>query len=124
MSIIHTSDCPEFFTEERCYIRELLNRPDQPQLSVAQARVAPGITTALHALEVEEVYYILHGKGEMERAGVMLGTVKPGDLVRIPAGQSQRITNTGPEDLVFLCICTPRFRQEAYRDMEAPLSNE
>ena len=39
-------------------------------------------------------------------------------FVRIPAGVRQRIRNTGPTDLVFLCICTPRFEQSAYRELE------
>jgi mannose-6-phosphate isomerase-like protein (cupin superfamily) len=29
---------------------------------------------------------------------------------------AQRVTNTGEEDLVFLAICTPRFRPENYRE--------
>ncbi|TNE63264.1 MAG: cupin domain-containing protein, partial [Bacteroidetes bacterium] len=73
---------------------------------------------ALHALDVEEVYYILQGQGLMECNRVDQGSVQPGTLVRIPAGQSQRITNTGPDDLVFLCICTPQFRTEGYRDLD------
>jgi len=28
---------------------------------------------------------------------------------------SQRIANIGDDDLVFLCICTPRFVQPAYQ---------
>ncbi|TNE64844.1 MAG: cupin domain-containing protein, partial [Bacteroidetes bacterium] len=77
MSIIHTTDCPEFYTDERCYIRELLNADDLPGLSVAQARVQPGVTTALHALDVEEVYYILQGQGLMECNRVDQGSVQP-----------------------------------------------
>jgi hypothetical protein len=30
------------------------------------------------------------------------------------AGATQRITNIGRTDLVFLCVCTPRFRPENY----------
>ena len=42
----------------------------------------------------------------------------PQRAVWIPAGVPQRISNTGEGDLVFHCLCTPRFRQEAYRDLE------
>jgi mannose-6-phosphate isomerase-like protein (cupin superfamily) len=44
--------------------------------------------------------------------------VQPFDVVHIPAGVPQQICNTGSEDLVFLCICTPRFRMENYRELE------
>ena len=41
------------------------------------------------------------------------------DVVTIPAGQAQKITNTGTKSLVFLCICTPRFKQENYINLES-----
>jgi oxalate decarboxylase/phosphoglucose isomerase-like protein (cupin superfamily) len=44
--------------------------------------------------------------------------VGPGEVVLIPPSARQRIANTGKEDLVFLAICTPRFRQEAYEDLQ------
>jgi mannose-6-phosphate isomerase-like protein (cupin superfamily) len=34
--------------------------------------------------------------------------------VRIPAGVRQRITNIGNADLLFYCVCSPRFLPEAY----------
>jgi mannose-6-phosphate isomerase-like protein (cupin superfamily) len=45
-------------------------------------------------------------------------TVAPGDVVLIPPGCRQRITGMGNEDLVFLAICTPRFRPEAYENTD------
>jgi len=44
--------------------------------------------------------------------------VGPGDVVDVPAGTSQRITNVGDEDLLFLCVCTPRFWPGCYEDLE------
>ena len=35
--------------------------------------------------------------------------IAAGDVVVIPAGVSQSIRNPGPRDLVFHCVCTPRF---------------
>ena len=35
-------------------------------------------------------------------------------FVVIPAGVPQRITNNRDEDVVFYCICTPRFRPDGY----------
>jgi mannose-6-phosphate isomerase-like protein (cupin superfamily) len=40
--------------------------------------------------------------------------VGPGDLVLIPPLCRQRITNIGQSDLVFLCVCIPGYRAEAY----------
>jgi mannose-6-phosphate isomerase-like protein (cupin superfamily) len=46
--------------------------------------------------------------------------VEPGDVVVIPPLCRQRIANVGKTDLVFLAICTPRFRPENYEDLEKP----
>jgi mannose-6-phosphate isomerase-like protein (cupin superfamily) len=100
----------EYFTEERCHILELSNSADDPQASVARARVAPGITTVWHRVRhTVERYVILEGVGQVEVGDKLVEMVRPGDVVVIPANQRQRITNTGDEMLTFLCICTPRF---------------
>jgi oxalate decarboxylase/phosphoglucose isomerase-like protein (cupin superfamily) len=44
--------------------------------------------------------------------------VNPGDVVLIPPMCPQRITNCGTDDLVFIAICSPRFVQDAYEDIE------
>ena len=54
----------------------------------------------------------------MEVGSLPAQTVAPGDVVLIPPGCRQRITGLGDEDLVFLAICTPRFRPEAYEDTD------
>ena len=110
---------PEFPTDERCFITDLLNLPECPEISLALARIAPGVTTRLHAVQATvECYIILNGTGLVEVDGETAAAI-PGDRILIPAGAPQRITNTGEGDLEFYCLCTPRFRQEAYRDLEA-----
>lgn len=105
-------------TKERCDIAELSNTEDDPELSVARARVAPGVTTRWHRLEgIAERYVILEGRGRAELGGLPPQDLLPGDVLRIAPDQAQRITNTGTEDLVFLALCTPRFRWEAYEDL-------
>jgi mannose-6-phosphate isomerase-like protein (cupin superfamily) len=109
----------EYSTEERCYINELLGQTDDPELSVARARVEPGVTTAWHALDgVVERYVILEGTGRVEVGDLEAREVGPGDLVYIPAATRQRITNTGASDLIFLCLCTPPFNAERYQSLE------
>lgn len=116
--LISASDAIEFETSERCFIRELLNNPASPATSLAHTRVTKDVTTQLHSLTgVTEVYIILSGAGLVEVNGEQhpLGV---GDQVVIPAGTPQRIRNTGPEDLCFYCVCTPRFTPACYVNLE------
>lgn len=110
---------PEAFTEERCFILEQWNHASDVDVSIARARVEPGVTTALHSLSVHERYVVIRGQGQMEVEGLAPAPIESGDVVLVPAGNKQRVTNTGEEDLIFLCICTPRFEPRHYRDEEA-----
>jgi len=110
----------EFFTAEGCHINELSNTDADPGVSIARARVRPGVTTRWHHLAgTTERYVILSGAGRVEVGSLPAQTVAPGDVVLIPPGCRQRITGLCNEDLVFLAICTPRFRPEAYEDMKS-----
>ena len=114
----------EFFTGEGCFINELSNIDADPEVSITRARVPPGVTTRWHRLNgTTERYVLLSGSGRVEVGNLPPHSVAAGDVVLIPAGCRQRIANSGNEDLVFLAICTPRFRQEAYEDIDpAPLT--
>jgi len=113
-----SGNASEFFTSEQCHIRELSNSNDDPGLSIAQARVEPGVTTRWHLLEgIIERYCIQQGEGLVEIGELPPTPVVRGDVVIIPADVRQRIQNTGRDDLVFLAICTPRFRPDAYREL-------
>lgn len=110
---------PEFYIPEGCYITELSNTPDDPAASIARARVAPGVTTRWHRLAgTVERYLILEGRGRAYVGDDAPRDVVPGDVVLIPPACRQRITNTGPGDLLFLAICTPRFTDAAYEELE------
>ncbi|MDD2768821.1 MAG: cupin domain-containing protein [Methylococcus sp.] len=113
------SAAPEYYFEERCYIAEWSNSPADADVSIARARVEPGVTTRRHRLmNVTERYVILEGEGQVEIGEKMLETVRPGDVVVIPPGVPQRIANTGQTNLVFLAICQPRFVPEVYEDID------
>jgi len=110
----------EFYFAEGCFITELHNTGDDPAVSVARARVEAGRTTRWHCLEgIVERYLLVAGCGRVEIGTEAPREVLPGDVVLIPAGSRQRITNPGTVDLVFLAVCMPRFVVSAYRDLEA-----
>ena len=110
----------EVHTDEGCFIAELSNIPEDADASIARARVPPGATTRWHRLKgTAERYVILSGTGRVEIGKLPPQDVAPNDVVLIPAGCRQRIACTSGEDLVFLAICTPRFRPEAYEDIDS-----
>jgi len=106
------------WTRERCFILELLNTDDFPEVSIARTRVEPGMITQNHSLSVLELYVIERGTGIMYLGNTRPFEVRPGDVVTIPIHASQQIRNTGEEDLEFKCICTPRFLQDCYTSQE------
>ena len=118
-TIRHADPQAEYYFKEGCFILELSNAPDDPAVSIARARVRPGTTTRLHRLDgITERYVILEGAGLVDIGGQDPQPVAPGDVVLIPPGHTQRISNTGTADLVFLAVCTPRFSHAAYQDMD------
>ncbi len=109
----------EVFIDEGCHILELSNDDSDPELSIARARVEPGVTTKWHrVLDTVERYVILDGQGCVEIGDYPPQDVQAGDVVLIPPSVRQRIANVGEGDLVFLAICSPRFTPEAYEDLE------
>jgi len=117
--VISPDEANEFWFHEGCHILEISNTGDDPALSIARARVAPGATTRWHVLDgVAERYLILRGEGEVGLGECETHPVGPGDFVCIPPGTPQRIHNTGKDELVFLAICTPRFTPACYRGID------
>jgi mannose-6-phosphate isomerase-like protein (cupin superfamily) len=115
--IVKATSLNEYLTPEHCYIAENFN---SEEVSIARATVKPGITTLPHHLNgVQEIYLITSGQ-----AKVTIGSLEPtdvgvGDVVIIPPRTSQKVTNIGKTDLVFYCICTPRFTEACYVNEEA-----
>ena len=109
----------EFYTSEGCFITEVSNSPDDPEVSIARARLEPGMTTRWHRLHgTAERYVIVQGHGRVDIGDLPPQDVGAGDVVLIPPMCRQRITNTGTEVLVFLAICTPRFSSDVYEDVD------
>jgi mannose-6-phosphate isomerase-like protein (cupin superfamily) len=117
--ILKAHEADEYYFDEGCFILELSNSPADPDVSIARARVKAGVTTKLHRLMgVVERYVILSGAAKVEVAGCESQQLSAGDIVIIPSLCSQRITNIGTEDLIFLAICTPRFTEKVYENID------
>ena len=100
-----------YVTKDRSEIRELMH-PDvhgNRAVSLAEATVQPGATTALHRHHAtEEIYHVTHGSGAM-RLGEEAFEIGPGDTICIPPGTAHCVTNTGSEPLRILCACAPAY---------------
>ncbi|MFQ5643787.1 MAG: cupin domain-containing protein [Thiogranum sp.] len=117
--ILHGHALDEYWFQEGCHILEVANHADAPDISIARARVEPGITTQWHCLhQTAERYLIVQGQGRAEIGELPPAPVAAGDVVCIPPDTRQRICNTGRDDLVFYAICSPRFTPDCYRSLE------
>jgi mannose-6-phosphate isomerase-like protein (cupin superfamily) len=117
--LIEHPTATEYFFAEGCFITEWWNSPHDAEVSIACARVKPGVTTHWHRLRgVTERSLILEGRGRVEVGDGPPEDVGPGAGVFIPPGVRQRITNLGDVDLIFLAICTPRFALAGYEDLD------
>lgn len=117
--VVQPSESQEYYFQEGCYILECWNCADDPAVSIARARVAPGNTTLWHKLQgVTERYVVLQGDGEMEVGQQPPTPVTAGAVVVIPPDCRQRIRNTGEDDLIFLAVCSPRFTPAVYRSVD------
>lgn len=113
--ILKVNESEEYYFDEGCYILELSNTESDPGLSIARATVKPNVTTQLHRLQgTIERYVILSGLAEVDIEGLAPEQLTAGDVVIIPENCTQRISNIGTEDLVFLAICSPRFSRDVY----------
>ena len=118
-TIFNINPNAEFLFAEGCYVLELYSIPEDPDASIARARITPGVATRLHRLRgITERYTILEGSGLVEIDGLPAQPVGPGDVVMVTPASPQKITNTGDTDLIFLVVCTPRFVIEAYEDID------
>lgn len=116
--IIHAHAVKEYWFHEGCHIMEIANHPNDPQVSIARARVEPGQQTIWHRLKgVTERYLVIAGSGIVEVGEKKPTPVGSGDIVIIPPGTRQRILNSANTDLVFYAICSPRFTPDCYESL-------
>jgi mannose-6-phosphate isomerase-like protein (cupin superfamily) len=113
MRLEHTAygTASPYRTADGSEIRELMH-PSQHAVrrqSLAEAVIAPGAATLLHAhRRSEEVYHVVAGTGRMTLGGAVF-QVGRGDTVVIRPGIAHRVENSGRGELRILCACTPAY---------------
>lgn len=79
--------------------------------SMAQFTLELGKKSMLHKIKSSEIYYILEGEAVMS-INQESHKLKKDDSVYVPPMSEQRIENTGPTNLRFLCIVEPAWKPE------------
>lgn len=90
-------------------------------LSLAEARLEAGASTALHYhAEAEEIYHVLAGRAVVAMAGEE-AEIGPGEALPIRPRYRHRVINTGADEIVFLCLSSPAY---AHQDAEIEADEE
>jgi mannose-6-phosphate isomerase-like protein (cupin superfamily) len=115
MLIRDIKNCKYFRAMDKSLLCELLH-PDHEDLkidySIAHAVLKTGESSLVHKLKTSvEIYYILEGKGIMHIDDEK-EEVHPGKVIYIPENSKQWIENIGNDELKFLCIVHPMWKEE------------
>ncbi|MGE4569297.1 MAG: cupin domain-containing protein [Bacteroidales bacterium] len=94
-----------------CELLHPEREPLQLNCSVAYARLERGCSSKPHRLSSTEIYFIAEGEGIMHLDGESEPVVA-GQLIYIPPGALQSISQRGESALGFLCIVDPAWRAE------------
>lgn len=119
MYIFDTRNAGYFRARDDSILCELIHPKnlEEPEIrslkcSVVHAIIHPGDRTLPHRLKkTAEIYYIISGSGMMHMEGErspLLG----GMAVLIPPGAVQYVMNTGKDNLEFIAICDPAWKEE------------
>ena len=104
----------EFIAGDNTLLKELFNpHKDDLELrySFAVGRVQAGGKTYLHRLKNSEVYFFLKGTAEFT-INDETAVVGASQAVYVPPGASQQVKNVGNDELLFVCIVDPAWREE------------
>ena len=114
MIIINRDRARVINTRHGSEIRPLIDRTTSPvtQCSLAEEVLPAGLAvTPHHHNQLEEIYYILSGRGVMT-VGDEKREVSAGDAVYVPRGHRHTLENTGDEAIRLLVVCGPAFFYE------------
>lgn len=117
MLIRDIKNCKYFKAIDKTILCELLH-PERGcedlkiNYSIAHAILKAGESSLVHRLKTSvEIYYILEGKGIMHIDDEKK-TVNHGQVIYIPANSKQCIENIGNDELKFLCIVYPMWKEK------------
>ena len=114
MIIVNRDRAAVINTPHGSEIRPLIDRTTSgaTQCSLAEEMLPPGCAvTAHHHREIEEIYYVVSGRGLMT-VGDETREVSSGDAVYVPRGSRHTLRNTGSEPIRLILVCGPAFFYE------------
>ena len=120
MFIRDISSSKEIIAGDNTLLKELFSPlKDEIELgySFAVGRVQPDGMTYLHRLASSEVYFFLKGTAEVT-INDETAVVGASQAVYVPPGSSQRIANVGADELLFVCIVDPAWKEEDEKILE------
>jgi quercetin dioxygenase-like cupin family protein len=103
ISVVARDDVAPIPLPNGSWSRMVLTRDTAPGIagSLGYSVFTPGTAVGMVSHEVEEVAYVLSGRGELRTNGEPV-PVAAGQAVHIPAGFWHAVANTGDEDLVMV----------------------
>ena len=114
MIVINRNHAQVINTRHGSEIRPLVDRTTSgiTRCSLAEETLPPGrAVTPHHHREIEEIYYILSGRGVMT-VGDEKREVAAGDCIYVPRRSRHTLENTGAEPMKLLLACGPAFFYE------------
>jgi len=104
----------EIIAGDNTLLKELFNPlKDDLKLgySFAVGRVQMMGSTYLHRLKSSEVYFILKGTAEFT-INDDTAVVGASQAIYVPPGASQQVKNVGNDELLFICIVDPAWKED------------
>jgi len=101
-------------SQDGCKILELERNK---QYSLAYGELAVGEKSKEHKMEMQELYYIIQGKGKIT-VNKEEKEIEEGDVIVIPENAKQKLENIGKERLRFLMIVNPPYDPEKEQILE------
>lgn len=95
-------------SQDGCRILELERNN---QYSLAYGELAVGEKSKEHKMEMQELYYIIQGKGKIT-VNKKEKILEKGDIIVLPENAEQKLENIGKERLRFLMIVNPPYDPE------------